>query len=106
MGFAEKTFDLRKFVRAVHKQPDASQQPPGPDTLTPEDLSPCLFDVYIQILRHETIDISKMDIDDIGEGGIDDLENVLDNSPANGLFHLSDVFRQLEPAVAPGRVFI
>ena len=74
--------------------------------LTPEGLVPDLYAVYIQILRYDTIDISRLDFTAIGDGDIDDLENVLRNSPANKLFHLSDVFRWLKPTAAAGRTFI
>jgi hypothetical protein len=73
--------------------------------LTPNDLMPCLYDVFIHILRHGSIDISKLDFNEIGKGDIDNLENVLYNSPANKLFQFSEAFRQFEPA-ASGRAFI
>jgi len=106
MGFTKKYFDMKKFVRAVIKQPAVSKLPSERDVLTPEDLNPCLFDVYIQILRNESIDISRLDFCKISDGDIDDLENVLDNAATNGLFQLSDVFRQFKPSATTGRVFI
>jgi len=106
MGFIDKTFDLKKFARALREQSGEPERNHDPDALTPDNLKPCLYDAYIQILRHESIDISRLDFGEIGDGDIDDLENVLENSPANRLFRLSDVFRQFEPSAAAGRVFI
>jgi len=106
MGFAEQTFDMRKFARALGGHQGAPGQSAGNDALGPDGLNPRLHGAYIQALRHGTIDIGRLDFGGIGEGDIDDLESVLENSPANGLFKLGDAFRMLEPSAAAGRAFI
>jgi len=106
MGFVDKTFDLKKFTRAVRRHPGTPGQKTDPHALGQNNLHPCLYDVYFQILRHDTIDISRLDFGAIGYGDIDTLENVLINSPANDLFHLSEAFRQFKPSATTGRVFI
>jgi len=106
MGFIKKTFEPIRFARAVRKHPGIPVKKTDPDALTPDKLKPCLHGVYIQMLRNDSIDIRSLDFDSIGEGDIDDLENVLCNSPANELFRISDVFRSLQPSAAIGQVFI
>jgi len=106
MGFIKKTFDLRKFARVLSKHQGAQEKNQDPDALIPGELKPYLYDMYIHILRHDSIDISKLDFDEIGDGDIDDLENVLENTPTNELFRLSDVFRHFKPTAATGRIFI
>lgn len=106
MAFTEKTFDLKKFTRAVKACPGETESERDPDELGPEHLKPCLFSAYIQILREDTITIADLDFDEIGDGDIDDLETVLHDSPANGLFDVCEVFRGFEPAAAAKRAFI
>jgi hypothetical protein len=106
MGFIEKHLDLRKFARALNVQPEAPTARPDPDAMAPEELIPCLYDAYIQILRSDAVDITKLDFDAISEGDIDDLANVLSYSPAHDLYAISDVLMRFEPATAAGRVFI
>jgi len=106
MGFIEKTFDMKTFIRAIHKQPGADECSKAPGAPAPGDLSPCIYDVYIQILRYGTIDIAKLDLGGICDGDIDSLENALDSSPADGLALLCEIFRQFEPSAAARRGFI
>lgn len=48
MGFIEKTFDTNKCARALHRNPGAPERKVNFDALTPKDITPCLYDVYIQ----------------------------------------------------------
>lgn len=96
---------MKKLTSALRKQHDSGVPVPGSDALTPQELNPCLFEVYIHILRFETIDISRLDFNEIGEGDIENLENVLCYSPATSLFEISDVFRRFAPSAA-GSAFI
>ena len=102
----QKSFDLKKFAKALRTQPDTGKLVPDRDALTPQDLNPCLFEAYIHILRYESIDISRLDFDEIGEGDIENLENVLCYSPSTSLFEISDVFRRFAPSAAAGSAFI
>ena len=106
MGFFEKSFDLRKFARAVKTCVDDM----GTDTeyghLRPELLEPCLQKVYIQALREEIITLANIDFEEISENDIYDLENVLHYSPANKLFDICEVFIGLQPAAAVKGAFI
>ena len=106
MEFIEKTFDLKKFARAMHKWLGKPEEGLYADILMPNDLKPCLYDIYIQVLRNDSIDIGRLDFDEIGNGDIDDLESVLEQSPVNSLFGLGDFFRHLEPSAATRRSFI
>ena len=107
MGFIQKTFDARKFARAMRKLPNAPERLRSFDELTPEDLNPCLLPVYIEVLREEMVTVTNLDFDEIGEGDIDDLETVLHNSPANRLFGICEVFTAFEPSAATAvRAFI
>jgi len=106
MGFIEKTFDLKEFAHALHKQPGIAGQKLDSDTLTPDDLIPSLRDVYYQILRDDMVDITGLDFGVIGEGDIENLENALCYSPAHDLFALSAIFRQFAPSAAAGCQFI
>ena len=107
MGFIQKTFDSRKFARAMRKLPGEKESRPDHGVLTPKDLNPCLLPVYVEILREEMITISNLDFDEIGEGDIDDLESVLVSFPANRLFGICEVFAGFEPsAAAVAGVFI
>jgi len=100
MGYIEKTFDLKKFIRVMKKSPDETESLRGPETLSPEDLNPCLLPAYTQILREGVVTIAGLDFGGISVGDIDDLENVLRYSPANRLFSISEVFIGFEPAAA------
>jgi len=106
MAFTEKTFDLKKFARAVNACPGETASRPDPDALGPEHLKPCLFSAYIQILRKDAITIADLDFNEIGDGDIDDLETVLQYSPANRLFNICEVFKGFAPAAAATRAFI
>ena len=100
MGFITKTFDARKFARAIGKIPGAESNARNFNELTPEDLNPCLLPAYIEALREDCITVAGLDFDEIGEGDIDDLETVLHHSPANRLFGISEVFKEFEPSAA------
>ena len=107
MGFITKTFDARKFARAIRNIPNAESSVKDFDELTPEDLNPCLLPAYIEALREDRITIANLDFDEIGDGDIDDLETVLHHSPANRMFGISEVFKEFEPsAVAKAGIFI
>jgi len=106
MGYIEKSFDLKKFCRAIRSNPEEAKSKPGPDALGPEDLCPLLQSAYIQALREGSITIAGLDFSKIGEGDIDILETVLDCSPANRLFDICEAFKEFSPATYTGRAFI
>lgn len=106
MSISEKTYDLKRFSRAMRRHPGDMEPKRDPDTLNPEDLKPCLQSAYIQILREECITITGIDFGAIGDGDIDDLESVLYYSPANRLFDICEVFKSFKPAAENARAFI
>jgi hypothetical protein len=106
MSLTTKTFDIKKFARAVLKQAGEDEAARNPDALGPEHLTPGLQKAYIQILREDTFTLADIDFGEIGEDDIDDLETVLNYSPANRLFHICEVFKDFEASAAVRRAFI
>jgi hypothetical protein len=108
MGFIEKTFDAEKFTRALSKKTGVPEKVTsvGSDVLTPNSLKPVMYQLFVEMLRHERITIRGLDFDSFDECDIDDLENVIGNWPGRELFKLSDVFKGLTPRVPDKRVFI
>jgi hypothetical protein len=74
--------------------------------LSPEDFNPCLLPVYIDVLREGIITIADLDFNEIDDSDIDDLETVLNYSPVNRLFSISEVFIGFDPSAATVRAFI
>ena len=106
MGFIDKTFDLKKFARVIHKREAEPETRKDPDEPGPEDLNPFLLQLYFEILRGNSFTLANLDFDSIGDGDIDILETVLGFSPVNRLFSICEKFSMVKPAAATGRMFI
>ena len=106
MGFIDKTFDLKKFARVIHKHEPETETGRDPDELGPEDLSPYLLPIYFEILREDSFTLANLDFDSIGDGDIDNLETALGYSPVNRLFYICEKFKMAKSTAAAGRVFI
>ena len=106
MRTVTRTFDVKKMTAALHICPVAPVQQWHPEAPKPEDLKPCLLQVYLQVLREDEITLAGIDFEIIGDGDIDDLETVLAYSPATRLFNICEKFKMLQPSAASGRMFI
>jgi len=106
MGFADRTFDPKKFARALRSQPDASTTPTNRDALTAANLNPLLYGAFMQMLREDPVAISALDFGKISDADLDVLEHVLYNAPANALFSISGMFTRLAPSAAAAQAFI
>ncbi len=107
MGFIQKTLDLKKLARTLKKRAaDPEWESRFLGSIKPGELSPVMFQIYLQVLRFGEINIAALDFDEIGEGDIDELESVLADNPSHALFELSEVFRELAPSVAGAQAFI